>query len=89
MQCASTTHHLPLQHLRHLPHADVCSPVHRPPVDVVAKLPVGHDKHADVAHGTQVNKLSDVIRDEALVDEKVEEHLDYVWGRYVVNLYLI
>ena len=54
--------------------------MHRPAMNVVAKLPVSHDEHTHIAHGAQIHKLTDVIRNETLIDEEKKDHLNYVWG---------
>ena len=51
--------------------------MNRSPMNVVSKFTVGHDKDTDVAHGTQIHKLTDIISDESLIDEHEEDNLHY------------
>ena len=49
-------------------------------MDVVAKVGVGHDEDADVAHGAQVHKLLDLVLHKALIDEGDEDPLHHRWN---------
>ena len=64
-------------------HARVRAAVHRSAMDVVAMQRILKDQHANVGDRTQVDKLSDGVLDEPLIDERVEEPLH---GRYKHNV---
>ena len=49
-------------------------------MDVVAKVGMGHDEDADVAHGAQVHKLLDLVLHKALIDEGDEDPLHHRWN---------
>jgi len=59
----------------HLPKACVGAAVDRPTVDVVAEQIGLEDEDADVGRGTEVDKLLDLMLEEALVDERDERQL--------------
>jgi len=59
----------------HLPKACVGAAVDRPAVDVVAEQIGLEDEDADVGRGTEVDKLLDLMLEEALVDERDERQL--------------
>ena len=55
-------------------------------MDVISKDGVFKDEDADVAHGAEIHVLSDLVLDEALVDERVEDPLAHRWnGRNRLN----
>ena len=50
-------------------------------MDVVAKVGVGHDKDANVAHRAQVHELLDLVLHKTLIDECKEDPLHHRWNK--------
>ena len=71
VNCVQPVPHLFLAEVPvHLPHAGVSMSVDGAAMDVMAKQLAGHDKHADVADGAEVDKLDQLVLNKPLVDQE-------------------
>ena len=59
----------------HPPQVGVCMAMHRVSMHVEPEQLSCHDEHTDIAHGTEVHKLSYLVLKETLVDQKHIEPL--------------
>ncbi len=68
----------------HLLHVGIRASMHRATMNVVSKLKVLQDKHADVRHGAQIYVVTHFVLNKTLVDKRVKDPLYHSWKIQVV-----
>lgn len=63
--------------------------MHGSAVYVVSKLSMGHDEYTDVAHRTQIHKLTHLVFKETLIDECEKYPLDNTWKEETIACFTI